>query len=422
MKIISDRKHLAHLIKMNIRWYDWQAKQRDQGTLSKTWVKYVAKLNLKQWTALQHGSDALSLSTYQHTLRLLTDMEESVLGTAYQSCRQQGSKPKLNSMATAKQNMQKVLAGIKQQQKSRPNPKAKSNSAMNKAKQNLLKVLGPVEQTPSRSKRVITLIKAQRRKNRFNVYVNGRYAFPAGINELTKYHLRIGMSISRSLEKKISESSDVSKMFTRASARIVHHLRTEHEIQKWLHQKYDASPTDADKVIKMLKNYHLIDDSQYSKEYIREEIISGSKGPLAISRFLRSKGVSDLTIQDVMAKVYPVDKQLSVAKHMAKDKFKMQTHTPFAKRLRKIKTALVRKGFNFEIASQAVNECHFQPDHSMQKLLLNKYTRQAFRRYGRKLTPNNRYQINMKIKRFLYRKGFDFDTIDQAMEEYQQNK
>ena len=59
----------------------------------------------------------------------------------------------------------------------------------------------------------ITMIEAQKRKGRFNVYVDGAYAFPISENVMIKYRIFKGMEIDDELKEELVNADDISKLY-----------------------------------------------------------------------------------------------------------------------------------------------------------------------------------------------------------------
>src|SRR5699024_12419103 len=81
------------------------------------------------------------------------------------------------------------------------------------------------------AKRKITSIKAQKREGRYNIYIDGEYAFPVAESVLVKYMLTKGMTVSKELQKKLETEDNFSKSYTRALNYLCYRLRTEKQIR-----------------------------------------------------------------------------------------------------------------------------------------------------------------------------------------------
>lgn len=78
-----------------------------------------------------------------------------------------------------------------------------------------------------------------------------------------------------------------------------------------------------------------------------------------------------------------------------------------------IEQQLIRKGFSFEAISAALLEIDYENDDDSEREALDKQGEKAMRRYH----YDGSYETKMKVKQFLFRKGFSLDMIDQYLDE-----
>ena len=94
-----------------------------------------------------------------------------------------------------------------------------------------------------------------------------------------------------------------------------------------------------------------------------------------------------------------------------------ETPTQYNKRIEKAKLALMRKGFGFDVIDQAISQIDAEIDEDEQSQLL----KQAGMKLWKKYRAEEPYQRRQKLKQSLYRKGFDFDAIDDFVDEVERN-
>ena len=105
----------------------------------------------------------------------------------------------------------------------------------------------------------VTKIKVQRRRGRYNVYLNGRYAFPISEDVLIHYRIFKGKVVSPELKNKLIQADQIAKLYSRAVSFLEHHLRTEREIRRKLRKWTDDQPKIT-RVIDKLKRLNLVDE------------------------------------------------------------------------------------------------------------------------------------------------------------------
>lgn len=73
---------------------------------------------------------------------------------------------------------------------------------------------------------------------------------------------------------------------------------------------------------------------------------------------------------------------------------------------------LQRKGFSFDVIS-ALEQIEYENDEDTEKEAPRLHAEKAFRKYR----YDGSYESAMKVKQFLFRKGFSLDLIEQFLQE-----
>lgn len=264
----------------------------------------------------------------------------------------------------------------------------------------------------SSTKLEITKIEAQKRAGRYNVYVNGRYAFPVSEDVLIRYRLLKGTELTEELIKTLGSADDQSKAYELALNYLSYQQRTEKELSDYLVKK-DLPETTIAPVMARLIDEKLLDDEHYAHSYVRTMKRTSDKGPTVIRRQLKQRGVKDELIDNALAEDYQPDDQLERLYELVKKlKRQYQKLTPKIQR-QKVQQRLVEKGFSFDLVGQALAETSFKMDSETELTLLSSQAEKLWRRYRAK--PERERQL--KIRQALYRKGFSGDLISQWLEQ-----
>lgn len=259
--------------------------------------------------------------------------------------------------------------------------------------------------------KTITKIEAQKRKGRFNVYVDGQYAFPISEEVFIKYRVFKGMEVDDQLIETLKNADNISKIHSRALNYLAHNLRTEYEVREKLADL--TEDTNAiDKVINILADQTLIDDQRYADSYVRTVARERKNGPDWIRRHLKDKRVDANKVETSLDHYYPEQDVIEIGIEVAEKQLKRYKRDSVKMAINKTKELLMRRGFPYgdieEIMNQTDTDDMEQQDHEVIDKVAEKY----FRQYKR-LEP---YERNQKIKQALYRKGFLMDDISIAME------
>lgn len=254
--------------------------------------------------------------------------------------------------------------------------------------------------------KTITKIEAQKRKGRFNVYVDGQYAFPISEEVFIKYRVFKGMEVDDQLIETLKNADNISKIHSRALNYLAHNLRTEYEVREKLADITEDSEA-IDKVIDILSDQTLIDDQRYADSYVRTVVRERKNGPDWIRRHLKDKHVPANDVETALDHYYPESDAVEIGVEVAEKQLTRYKRDSAKMAVNKTKELLMRRGFPYgdieEIMNQTDTSEMNRQDHEVIDQVAEKYWRQY-----RRLQP---YERNQKVKQALYRKGFLMDDI-----------
>ena len=154
----------------------------------------------------------------------------------------------------------------------------------------------------------IKKIAAKKRPGRYNIYLNGKYAFPVAESVLVKHRLMKGMELTQEEVAQITTDDAIAQAYGKALDFLSYQLRTEAEVTKKL-LKEDVPPERIEPVLKQLRANQLLDDQAYAAAYVRTVMNTELKGPTVIRRKLRAKRVGELQI-DAALEQFTSERQL----------------------------------------------------------------------------------------------------------------
>ncbi|HFI0633474.1 TPA: recombination regulator RecX [Streptococcus suis] len=187
--------------------------------------------------------------------------------------------------------------------------------------------------------------------------------------------------------------------------------RTKKEVFDYL-AKYEISGTPAQKIVANLEEDKWIDDKAYVETYIRQNGLSGDKGPAMLRQKLMIKGISKSLIDGGLAETDFSDLAGKVAEKLLR---KYQNKLPLRALQDKLVQGLMAKGFSYELAKQSIGRLELSSDEENEADLISKELDKQYRKYSRKYEG---YELQQRLMQALARKGFDFDTIKSALREY----
>lgn len=200
----------------------------------------------------------------------------------------------------------------------------------------------------------ITSIEPQKRKDRYNIYLDGEFAFGADKDTIYHYGLRKNDELGEDKTKEIKDYDEFNFGKKVAFHFLNYKPRTEKEIRKKLKEK-KISENNSDRVINTLKDLKYLDDNQYAKLYLEEKLSNNPKGKRLISMKLTEKGISKEIISNVIGSQYDEEKEIKKAKELlAKYLKKVRAKSEMDKK-QKCYRHLLSKGFDFDIVKTVCN-------------------------------------------------------------------
>ncbi|MQS76597.1 recombination regulator RecX [Companilactobacillus halodurans] len=251
----------------------------------------------------------------------------------------------------------------------------------------------------------ITKIQAQKRKGRYNIYLDGKYSFPVAENTLIEFRLMNGVELTDGQIKEIQSRENVNKAYGDAVNYLSYQLRTEKEIKEYLYKKeYHRDAVDL--TIDRLKDLHYIDDENYAQSFINTQLRMSANGPKIIEQKMLQKGVPSAVIQN---KLDEIDQDILVenAIEFAKKQVRKQKRASFKQMLNKLRQSLYQKGFNKEIIDETINHLDLEPDEDEELDKLRALVKKV----------EHRYDKPEKLIHYLMTKGYHFDDIKKVLEE-----
>ncbi|MCY8406344.1 recombination regulator RecX [Bacillus sonorensis] len=258
----------------------------------------------------------------------------------------------------------------------------------------------------------ITKISAQKNnKDRVNIFLDEKYAFSVDMDVLVKFDLRKGKLLDELDVIEIQYGDDIKKGFNKALDYLSYRMRSTKEVKDHLKKKgvADSAVTE---IIHMLKSHKYLDDREFAAAYVSTHRKTSGKGPDVLYKELQLKGIDEDLIQEAL-RSFTFSEQVAAAVKYAEKLLKKGKKLSSRETKQAIEQQLIRKGFSFEAISAALLEIDYENDDDSEREALDKQGEKAMRRYH----YDGSYETKMKVKQFLFRKGFSLDMIDQYLDE-----
>lgn len=217
------------------------------------------------------------------------------------------------------------------------------------------------EQTTGDAAGTVTAVEAQNKQpHRYNIYVDGEYAFSAHEDVIVKYRIIKGSVLNEPLIREALDEEERGAAYRAALRYIGPTMRSATEIAGKLRTKGYEHPQIA-WVIDKLQRESYINDEQYAAALAGQRLRSQRKGPLWIRRELRQKGIDQAQIESALAGIGE-DEEREQARVLAAKRWTSDRSSEPAAKRRKIAAMLQRRGFRAETVRQVMNELHAADD------------------------------------------------------------
>ncbi len=251
----------------------------------------------------------------------------------------------------------------------------------------------------------VTKIQAQKRKGRFNVYLDGEYAFPVAETTLIEFRLMKDVELTDAQVKEIQDRENVNKAYGDAINYLSYQLRTEKEIKDYLYKKeYHKDAVEV--TLQRLHDLNYLDDESYAQSFINTQLNMSANGPKIIEQKLIQKGVPKDIIQNKLDEI-DQDILLDNAIDFAVKQVRKQKRASFQQMLTKLRQSLYQKGFSNEIITETIKQLDLEPDEDEEldklKTMINKV--------------KHRYANQNKLVNYLMTKGYHYDEIKRVLDE-----
>lgn len=196
----------------------------------------------------------------------------------------------------------------------------------------------------------ITAIKQQERlKNRYSVYVDGKYAFSLSADGLLDAKLYVGQELTAAEVKTYQKLSADDKAYGLALAYVARRMRSQWELADYFRRKgYDDALSQ--QLSGKLTKLGLVGDEKFAEAWVRNRRLLKPVSKRRLTQELRQKRVSDEVAERVLA-ADDTDEQ-SVLRDLIARRRKQTRYQDD----QKLMQYLARQGFSYDDIKSALQE------------------------------------------------------------------
>lgn len=255
-------------------------------------------------------------------------------------------------------------------------------------------------------KMIITKVSAQKRPGRYNIFLDGKYAFSVGEKTVAEFVLLKGKELDDEQVEKIRQFAAAAKASDLAAHFLSYEPRTIFEVLQYL-KKHEISDEAANSAVNQLNELGYLDDRQYAKLFIKNDLRVGSDGPKSLLRKLTQKGVDPEISQTELDEVMDED-WIEVGQRVIKSMIHQAGKLAQRELKRKMKTKLLMHGFDGGISSEIIASLDLEDDEDLQMQALKKQGIKAYKRFRR----YDESECKFRMKKYLFSHGFSTSEID----------
>jgi regulatory protein len=189
---------------------------------------------------------------------------------------------------------------------------------------------------------ITSVEKQKRNKYRYNIFLNGQFAFSVHEDMLVKHRLLKGEYVNAARIEMIITEDEFHKAFMEALRFVSRRPRSRKEIELKLEDKGYGEDAVA-RTIQKLAEQKIIDDEQFASMWTEHRLFSQNKGRRWVQQELQQKGLSKEHIQEALSNV-DEDAELKAAYNTAKKKWLSTEGEPF-ERKQKLAAFMLRRGY-----------------------------------------------------------------------------
>ena len=189
----------------------------------------------------------------------------------------------------------------------------------------------------------VTAIEKQRRKNRLNLFLDGRFALGLSTDVAAQVSLRVGDEVDGDRLRALRDAEARADAMSAALRLLSYRPRSETELRQRLARR-GAPPALIDSTIQRLRELGLVDDAAFARSWVESRERASPRGQRLLRQELRAKGVNSDALREVVEGVDDAEAALRASARRAAS----LSGLPQEEFRRRLGDFLRRRGFDYE--------------------------------------------------------------------------
>lgn len=201
---------------------------------------------------------------------------------------------------------------------------------------------------------IITDIEPQKNPDRVNIFIDNVFAL--GISQELRF--KYGLSINMEVNQAFIDDVLIEESFNHLISHSLNYLSFRQRSTKEMHTYLKTKGFSEDEIIRAidyLTERQYLDDSLFAKSFLLDKTNLNKFGRKRIEYELRLKGIDSTTISNVIEENIDSDEELENCIKLASKKLPSYKNDDPIKRYRKLSGFLQRKGYDFSTINTAID-------------------------------------------------------------------
>lgn len=213
--------------------------------------------------------------------------------------------------------------------------------------------------------RITSVEPQKKRQDRFNIFLDGRFAFGADEDLVVNRRLVVGKVIMPEELSKILFEAEVGKLMERMYRWFGIRQHSEKEVRNYfriknlelrIKGKEEKSQIVIDAVVETLKKKGLLNDLEFAKAWTEARRKSKQKGIRAIKAELYQKGIGKEIIETIENGEWTIENEKQLAQKALEKKMKLWKDLQPLEFRKKATEFLLRRGFEYEMVKEVIEK------------------------------------------------------------------
>ena len=200
---------------------------------------------------------------------------------------------------------------------------------------------------------IITSIKPQKKKDRVNIYLDGKFSFGIDLENFVLTGLKVEQELSNKEIADIVKKAEFQKTLDKLLRFAMVRPRSEKEVDGYFRRKkVHASLYPA--LLEKLKHLNLLNDEEFARWWVEQRQSFRPKPKRILNIELRTKGIKKEIIEKVLGET-KIDEEKMARELLNKKMYKWKA-LPAREACQKMSQYLAGKGFSWEMIEKVVSK------------------------------------------------------------------